>query len=72
MECVRHTLKTSGFFGLYRGLSALLFFSVPKTGTRFGAKEFFDANVFKTPGKLNTFMAGACAGAVEAIIVVTP
>jgi solute carrier family 25 citrate transporter 1 len=57
---------------LYRGLTTLLFFSVPKTGVRFGAKEFFDKNVFTVPSKVSNFFSGACAGAVEALIVVTP
>ena len=72
MACVRHTINKDGFFGLYRGLTTLLAFAVPKTGVRFGAKEFFDMNVFTVPSKTATFLSGACAGAAEAIIVVTP
>ena len=30
------TLKTEGFFGLYKGYKALLLFSVPKNYVRFG------------------------------------
>mmetsp|Transcript_4911 Transcript_4911/g.7402 ORF Transcript_4911/g.7402 Transcript_4911/m.7402 type:complete len:313 (+) Transcript_4911:50-988(+) len=69
---VKETVSTNGVSGLYRGLSCLLFFSIPKTGIRFGSKEFYDKNVFTTPSKLNTFLSGACAGTTEAIFVVTP
>jgi len=34
---VRDTIRTNGFLGLYRGYSALLFFSVPKNTVRFWA-----------------------------------
>lgn len=33
----RHTMADQGFFGLYRGYSALLLFSIPKNTVRFGA-----------------------------------
>ncbi|CAG9316282.1 unnamed protein product [Blepharisma stoltei] len=68
----KDTVNAHGFRGLYRGLSCLLFFSIPKTGTRFGSKEVYDKYIFTTPGKLNTFLSGACAGATEAVFVVTP
>lgn len=32
---IKNTVKTNGFFGLYRGYSALLLFSVPKNWVRF-------------------------------------
>ena len=71
MGCARHTMAEQGFLGLYKGYTTLLAFSVPKTGVRFAAKQFFDANVFTTPSTLATFLSGACAGATEAIVVVT-
>jgi hypothetical protein len=30
-----------GFFGLYRGLSSMLYFAAPKAAIRFGSFEFF-------------------------------
>jgi solute carrier family 25 citrate transporter 1 len=36
MGVIRETMKERGFFGLYRGYSALLMFSVPKNYVRFG------------------------------------
>ena len=69
----KETIKSHGIRGLYRGLSCLLFFSVPKTGVRFGSKSFYDEHVFgnKKSGYIN-FVSGAMAGATEAIFVVTP
>jgi solute carrier family 25 citrate transporter 1 len=66
------TREKHGILGLYRGLSALIFFTVPKTASRFGSNEFLRNNVFTAPTRINTFCAGLCAGAVEAALVVTP
>lgn len=34
LDCVKKTVKGHGFFGLYRGLSVLLYGSVPKSAVR--------------------------------------
>lgn len=34
IDCVKKTVKTHGVFGLYRGLSILLYGSIPKSGIR--------------------------------------
>lgn len=34
MDCVKKTVKTNGVFGLYRGLSVLLYGSIPKSAVR--------------------------------------
>lgn len=33
-DCVKKTVKGHGFFGLYRGLSVLLYGSIPKSAVR--------------------------------------
>lgn len=33
-DCVQKTVRERGFFGLYRGLSVLLYGSIPKSATR--------------------------------------
>lgn len=33
-DCVKKTVKANGFFGLYRGLSVLLYGSIPKSAVR--------------------------------------
>ncbi|OMJ71838.1 hypothetical protein SteCoe_29848 [Stentor coeruleus] len=73
IQVAKETIKSHGVRGLYRGLSCLLFFAVPKTGVRFGSKSFYDENIFgnKKTGLIN-FFSGALAGATEAVFVVTP
>lgn len=34
IDCAVKTVKTHGFFGLYRGLSVLIYGSIPKSGVR--------------------------------------
>ena len=40
VNVMKDTVKTNGFFGLYRGYSALLMFSVPKNYVRFGTYSY--------------------------------
>ena len=35
VDCVKKTVKGHGFFGLYRGLSVLLYGSIPKSAVRY-------------------------------------
>ena len=69
---MRDTVKTNGIFGLYRGYSALLMFSVPKNQVRFGVYQMAKDNIFIEKSRTNSFMCGLCAGAAEAAFVVTP
>ena len=39
INVVKTTIAENGFFGLYRGYSALLLFSIPKNYVRFGAYQ---------------------------------
>lgn len=74
VKTAQQTYQKYGFTGFYKGLSVLLFFSIPKTGSRFGANTFLKENVFtdyKT-SRLHNFLAGVGAGITEAIFVVTP
>ena len=72
IQTVKSTVADKGIFGLYRGYSALLLFSVPKNYVRFGTYAFVRKDIFKEPTKINNFCAGLCAGAAEATFVVTP
>ncbi|RZF48018.1 hypothetical protein LSTR_LSTR002084 [Laodelphax striatellus] len=74
-DCVKKTVKTNGFFGLYRGLSVLLFGSIPKSAVRFGAFESFKNYAVDEKGNLSPQMRVLCgmgAGVCEAIFAVTP
>ncbi|GAB1861446.1 Citrate transport protein [Camponotus japonicus] len=75
VDCVTKTIKTRGFFGLYRGLPVLLYGSIPKSAVRFGAFETVKDQLVDADGKLNPqrrLLAGLCAGVCEAIFAVTP
>ncbi|XP_033210504.1 putative tricarboxylate transport protein, mitochondrial [Belonocnema kinseyi] len=74
-DCVTKTVKNRGFFGLYRGLSVLLYGSIPKSAVRFGAFESFKQRMVDADGKLTPqkrLLAGLGAGVCEAIFAVTP
>ena len=47
VNTAKHTIQESGVSGLYRGLSVLVFFSIPKTGIRFYSKGYYEENFFK-------------------------
>ena len=40
LNLVRQTMADQGYFGMYRGYSALLLFSIPKNYVRFGAYQY--------------------------------
>jgi len=75
VDCVKKTVKEKGFSGLYRGLSPLLYMSVPKVAVRFGAFELARDQLGKTEHNLTRperLLCGLFAGVSEAILVVTP
>lgn len=75
VQVVRDTVRAEGVLGLYRGLPALLWFSVPKVATRFFAFESAKNALQDERGKLTTARllgAGLLAGAAEAVTAVTP
>ncbi|WVN86838.1 uncharacterized protein L203_102012 [Cryptococcus depauperatus CBS 7841] len=81
-------LKPLGFFatgrqiaaretplGLYKGLGAVVSGIVPKMAIRFASFELYKGWLVKPDGSITqkaTFLAGLCAGATEAVAVVTP
>ncbi|EDW80926.1 uncharacterized protein Dwil_GK11788, isoform B [Drosophila willistoni] len=74
-DCVKKTVQQRGFFGLYRGLSVLLYGSIPKSAARFGAFEYLKGHAVDSKGQLSTsgkLLCGLGAGVCEAILAVTP
>lgn len=74
-DCVKKTVKNHGFFGLYRGLSVLLYGSIPKSAVRFGSFEALKGQMADEHGNLNggtRLLCGLGAGVLEAIFAVTP
>jgi len=75
IDCVKQTVKEKGVLGLYRGLSPLLYMSIPKTAARFGSFEFAKNRVQADGRDLNAVQRLGCglfAGVFEAVTVVTP
>ncbi|XP_071452319.1 putative tricarboxylate transport protein, mitochondrial [Hetaerina americana] len=75
MDCVKKTVRQHGFFGLYRGLSVLLYGSIPKSAVRFGAFEELKKRSVDSNGNLaphQRLLCGLGAGVSEAILAVTP
>ncbi|KAA3673336.1 solute carrier family 25 (mitochondrial citrate transporter), member 1 [Paragonimus westermani] len=75
IDCVRQTIKSHGFRGLYRGLSVLLYGSIPKSAVRFGGFEEFKRHNLSADGTLTAgrkLFCGMGAGVCEAIFAVTP
>ncbi|KAG9510635.1 Tricarboxylate transport protein, mitochondrial, partial [Fragariocoptes setiger] len=74
-DVIKQTVRTNGFFGLYRGLSVLLYGSIPKSAVRFGAFEEFKRRSVDEKGTLTPVRRMYCglgAGVCEAIFAVTP
>ncbi|XP_035463381.1 tricarboxylate transport protein B, mitochondrial [Scophthalmus maximus] len=74
-DCVKQTVNSHGVRGLYRGLSSLLYGSIPKAAVRFGMFEFLSNKMRDENGKLDStkgFFCGLGAGVAEAVLVVCP
>jgi len=71
IDCAKQQIRKHGPIGLYRGLAPALTFAIPKAGIRFGSYSFFQ-NLFGEKTPIKNLGAGMMAGAVEAILVVTP
>ncbi|GAB1609813.1 tricarboxylate transport protein B, mitochondrial-like [Argonauta hians] len=75
LNCVKVTVAEHGVRGLYRGLSVLLYGSIPKSAVRFGAFEEFKKHSVDEKGNLpmsKRLLCGLGAGVCEAILAVTP
>ncbi|MBN3278230.1 TXTP protein, partial [Polyodon spathula] len=75
VDCVKLTVKSHGVQGLYRGLSSLVYGSIPKAAVRFGMFEFLSNHMRDENGKLDGtrgLLCGLGAGVAEAVVVVCP
>nr|XP_039268925.1 tricarboxylate transport protein, mitochondrial-like [Styela clava] len=75
MDCVRVTVKSHGVLGLYRGLSSLVYGSIPKAAVRFGVFEYlsnFRRDSNGTLTSMDGLLCGLGAGLAEAVLVVCP
>ncbi|XP_071502020.1 tricarboxylate transport protein, mitochondrial-like [Diadema antillarum] len=76
IHCVKLTVRDHGVRGLYRGLSPLLYGSIPKSAVRFGANEYLKTKWRDSHNgalsKTGSLVCGLGAGVSEAILAVTP
>ncbi|XP_028392068.1 tricarboxylate transport protein, mitochondrial-like [Dendronephthya gigantea] len=75
IDCAKKTVQGHGFFGLYRGLSSLLYGSIPKASVRFSVFEALKNRACDEKGDLtqrNILLCGLGAGLSEAVLVVCP
>ncbi|KAJ3027679.1 UNVERIFIED_CONTAM: hypothetical protein HDU68_003320, partial [Siphonaria sp. JEL0065] len=75
LDVVKVTVRKHGFFGLYRGLSALVLGTASKAGVRFLVFDQIKAALANKEGKVTgvrMMLAGLGAGCVEAVVAVTP
>lgn len=75
IDCGKQTVQANGVKGLYRGLSVLLYGSIPKSAVRFGSFEQFKKHAADEKGNLSPvsrLLCGLGAGVSEAILAVTP
>merc|ERR1739848_717596 len=75
VDCTKQTVKERGIGGLYRGLSVLVYGSIPKSAVRFGSFEKFKSMRVDQKGNLSggdRLLCGLGAGVSEAILAVTP
>jgi len=76
IHCGSTLYKAEGFFGLYKGFVPWTTHVITKNGTRFYFNALYrKALTSKETGKVsgtNEFVAGALAGATEALFIVTP
>uniref|UniRef100_A0A669PFM7 Citrate transport protein n=1 Tax=Phasianus colchicus TaxID=9054 RepID=A0A669PFM7_PHACC len=74
-DCVKQTVRDHGVRGLYRGLSSLVYGSIPKAAVRFGMFEFLSNQMRDEQGRLDStrgLVCGLGAGVAEAVMVVCP
>lgn len=74
-DVVKQTVRSHGVLGLYRGLSVLIYGSIPKSAVRFGTFESLKKRNVDEKGNLppaKRLLCGLGAGVAEAIFAVTP
>lgn len=74
MDCLVKTVKSEGYFGMYRGAAVNLTLVTPEKAIKLAANDFFRHMLSKDNGKLTVvkeMLAGCCAGMCQ-VIVTTP
>merc|ERR1711936_1072109 len=74
LDCFRKTLRTDGYFGMYRGSAVNILLITPEKAIKLAANDFFRHKLTKSDGSLpisREMLAGGSAGLCQ-IVVTTP
>ncbi|XP_062420759.1 mitochondrial glutamate carrier 1-like isoform X1 [Pungitius pungitius] len=74
MDCLIKTVKSEGYFGMYRGAAVNLTLVTPEKAIKLAANDFFRHQLSKDGSRLTVFkemLAGCCAGMCQ-VIITTP
>uniref|UniRef100_A0A8C9YVE8 Mitochondrial glutamate carrier 1 n=1 Tax=Sander lucioperca TaxID=283035 RepID=A0A8C9YVE8_SANLU len=74
MDCLIKTVKSEGYFGMYRGAAVNLTLVTPEKAIKLAANDFFRHQLSRDGGKLTVIkemLAGCCAGMCQ-VIITTP
>ncbi|PWA28689.1 hypothetical protein CCH79_00014819 [Gambusia affinis] len=74
MDCLIKTVRSEGYFGMYRGAAVNLTLVTPEKAIKLAANDFFRHQLSNDIGRLTVFkemLAGCCAGMCQ-VIVTTP
>ncbi|KAG7228277.1 hypothetical protein INR49_009138 [Caranx melampygus] len=74
MDCLVKTVRSEGYFGMYRGAAVNLTLVTPEKAIKLAANDFFRHQLSKDGGKLTVFkemLAGCCAGMCQ-VTITTP
>ncbi|KAK7884244.1 hypothetical protein WMY93_027367 [Mugilogobius chulae] len=74
MDCLIKTVRSEGYFGMYRGAAVNLTLVTPEKAIKLAANDFFRHQLSKDGNKLTLFkemLAGCCAGMCQ-VTITTP
>lgn len=74
MDCLIKTVRSEGYFGMYRGAAVNLTLVTPEKAIKLAANDFFRHQLSKDGSKLTVFkemLAGCCAGMCQ-VTITTP
>ena len=74
LDCFKKTLKSDGYFGMYRGSAVNILLITPEKAIKLAANDFFRHKLTKPDGSLpvlREMVAGGSAGMCQ-IVVTTP
>ncbi|XP_042348342.1 mitochondrial glutamate carrier 1-like [Plectropomus leopardus] len=74
MDCLIKTVRSEGYFGMYRGAAVNLTLVTPEKAIKLAANDFFRHQLSKDGGRLTVFkemLAGCCAGMCQ-VTITTP